>query len=208
MKSHVPSNVTKVRLDLSDWLWHFTRDEPQALDTLLRILDDGHVLAGTDRYCLIPCVCLTETPLAESVRQRDVLAKANYKRLSGYGIGFRKSWVFARGGLPVIYQPANLRTALPADMQWRHCDFDLDAGVDFTWQREWRVPVNSLDFTRNDDPTVVVASDEEVARHFITSLYNDPVRDEEYVDFSWPVVTHESLRRAAGSNDVESYRYE
>lgn len=208
MKSDIPADVSNVRLDLSDWVWHFVNVDGKEIETLRAIVASGHLLGGVDKYCLEPCVCFTEMPLPEAVRQRSVLTAANYKRLSGYGIGFRKAWVFTKGGLPVIYQPAALRNKLPRDMQWRHCDFDLAKGLDFSWQREWRVPGAQLTFTKSDDPTFVVPTWQEAGEHFLEYLYVDPVRDEEYAEFSWPVISHDSLVDATQPAVIEALRFD
>jgi hypothetical protein len=92
------------RLDLSDWLWHFTR-EKDAKVNMRSIIESGCLRGGTDRYCPIKSVCLTEMPITEAIRQQEYLRSQNFSRLSNFGIGFKKSLVFKNGGLPVIYQP-------------------------------------------------------------------------------------------------------
>jgi hypothetical protein len=208
MKSNLPGELSKVRLDLSDWVWHFTRADGKELATLLKILADGFLLGSTDQFCLDRAICFTEMPLPETLRQKQVLADANYGRMSQYGIGFRKAWIFDRGGRPVIYQPRAERAQLPAAMQWRHCDFELSVEIDFTWQREWRVPDDKLTFTRADDPTIVVPTQQDMVEHFVTSYYHDLMRDEKFVEFSWPVVTHESLSHATPPHEIEGLRCE
>jgi len=208
MKSDLPGKLAEVRLDLSDWVWHFTHADGNELQTLLAILKVGYLRGGTDRYCLDPAVCFSEMPLPEAVRQTQVLADQKYLRMSRYGIGFRKSWIFDQGGRPVIYQPRTERSQLPSAIQWRHCDFDLSQGIDFTWQREWRVPGPKLTFTRDDDPTIVVPTQREMIEHFITSYYVDQERDEEFIELSWPVVTHESLLHATSPHEIEGLRHE
>lgn len=115
MRLNIPETVERVRHDLSGWLWHFCRWDNDPLETLRTILESGHTLGGKDHYRREVAVCLTETPLTELIRQSAVLEKRNYTRLSDYDIGFRKEWVFAKDGLPVIYQPACMRLQLPRD---------------------------------------------------------------------------------------------
>ena len=88
----------------------------------------------------------TEAPLAEIRNQDGILDSHNYKRLSLWGIGFRKEYIFETGGLPVVYQPRGLLSSLHEDKQWRHVDFDLLNGIDFSWQREWRVKTEEFHF--------------------------------------------------------------
>src|ERR1043166_9343152 len=139
MRSSIPGEVERVRRDLSGWLWHFCNRDGDPLDALRMILESGHIRGGTDPYCQVKSICLTETPLTESIRQSPLLAERRYARLSDYGLGLRKEGVFPKGGLPVIYQPAPMRLQLPEGLRWRHCDLDYGRGIHFTWQRGWRV---------------------------------------------------------------------
>lgn len=140
MSNKLPGEVEKVRLDLSDRLWHFTRRDCDPLETLDTILTSGFIKGSSDSFCDEKIVCFTEMPLTEAIRQSPTLDQYSYARLSDYGVGFRKAWVFDRGGLPVIYQPEAMRHQLPDAMRWRHCVLDYRRNLDFTWQREWRVP--------------------------------------------------------------------
>jgi hypothetical protein len=58
----------------------------------------------------------------------------------------RKTWLFERGGRPIIYQPSSEKAKLGESLRYLHMDFDLrDPKVrDFTWEREWRIPVAEL----------------------------------------------------------------
>jgi hypothetical protein len=204
MSKQLPRELEQVRRDLSGWLWHFCRRDDDPFATLRAILDSGHVRGGTDRYCLETAVCLTETPLVESARQSALLESRGYGRLSDYGIGFRKEWVFAKGGLPVIYQPAGHRVHLPEAMRWRHCDLDYNRGIDFMWQREWRVPGARLEFTADDDIMVVVRTESEAMERLCSGHCIDFERNEFYFDVDWSYVTHERLRDASRPHDVET----
>lgn len=208
MKSDLPLKLQQIRLDLSDWVWHFTNADGSEFDTLKAILQSGHVLGGTDQFCLEPAVCFTEMPLTEAVRQLPTLQAQRYKRLSGYGVGFRKRWIFDRGGLPVIYQPRSMFADLPPTQRWRHCDFDLTQGIDFTWQREWRVPCERLVFTKDDDPTVVVPTHDEGLEAVIENFCIDPERDEVFYDVAFAFVSHEALLAASNPRDIEAYRFQ
>jgi hypothetical protein len=85
-----------------------------------------------------------------------------------------KTWLFVRGGRPVIYQPDEEFEGLPEKYRWRHVRFDPASEVDFTWEREWRIQTDQLDF----DPwtaKVIVPSYEWVNR-----LEEDHRRDEDF----------------------------
>jgi hypothetical protein len=71
------------------------------------------------------------------------------------GISFRKEFIFAKGGRPVIYEKTDdAKAFLRADEQWRIVRFDLSDGeaiVDWTHEREWRLPVEeSMSFDWSD----------------------------------------------------------
>jgi hypothetical protein len=56
-----------------------------------------------------------------------------------------KSWLFAKGARPVIYQPESDYDLLPEQLQYRHVRFDEPgAEKDFTFEREWRISTESL----------------------------------------------------------------
>ena len=55
-----------------------------------------------------------------------------------------KTWVFERGGRPVIYQTEEEYHALPDSLRWRHVRYDPLNGIDFTWEREWRIQIDEL----------------------------------------------------------------
>ena len=57
---------------------------------------------------------------------------------------FPKPYVYARGGRPVIYENTDkAKTILPENEWWRIVRFDLSDSnnfIDWTHEREWRVP--------------------------------------------------------------------
>jgi hypothetical protein len=68
-----------------------------------------------------------------------MLAEAG-SRYAPFGVMVDKSWLFSRGGRPVIYQPENEYFQLPEAFRHRHVRYEPDNGIDFTWEREWRIP--------------------------------------------------------------------
>src|SRR5690606_27816837 len=57
------------------------------------------------------------------------------------------AWLFAGGGRPVIYQSDEEYEALPESLRWRHVRYEphADPPIDFSWEREWRIRVESLE---------------------------------------------------------------
>jgi len=89
--------------------------------------------------------------------------EANVLRYEPFGVGVPKEWLFQRGGRPVIYQSDAEYERLPGDFRWRHCRYE-PPDVDFTWEREWRIPLERL----NLDPaqTWIFVPTTEIAAHF------------------------------------------
>ncbi|SRR6266496_1137592 len=155
MKSRIPTEVRNVRRDLTNYAFHFVNREPSPQATLSKILADGLVEGKIYPPSAVPAVCLTDAPLAEVVRQNGVLDTLDYRRLSLWGIGFEKTMLFELGARPVIYQPRRELSLLDPSISWRHVDYDPTNRVDFSWQREWRVPTSGLSFTSADVVLVV-----------------------------------------------------
>ena len=133
-----------MRADLAKHLIHFTkgRDREDAYQTLKLILQQRRLL-GSARLVRgsIPCVCFSEAPLTSLE----------------HGLINLKSFIFGRGGRAVIYQPEEEFGLLPEALRWRHGRFEPtgDSPIDFTWEREWRLPVDKLRF-QFDDVEVVL----------------------------------------------------
>ncbi len=147
-----------MRADLAKHLIHFTkgRDREEAYQTLKLILQQRRLL-GSARLVrgAIPCVCFSEAPLTSL--EHGLINDAGFSRYSPFGLLFLKSIIFGRGGRPVIYQPEGEFGLLPEALRWRHVRFEPtgDSPIDFTWEREWRLPVDELRF-QFDDVEVVL----------------------------------------------------
>jgi hypothetical protein len=149
-RSNIPYAVKTQRKDLSDWVWHLVRRDGPPQDTLREIIRQNTIIGSFDPLTKTKVICFSEAPLHQLVSQDHILASNNYDRLALYGVGFRKSWIFKQGGLPVIYQPNRLLKELPASIRWRHVEYDLDKGIDYSWQREWRISADKLPFSNHD----------------------------------------------------------
>lgn len=155
--------ISVMRRDLGNLLFHFTRAVPaddgflsgktlpktSAFSALFEILKDGQLrgsngcIKGGDN-----CICFTEAPISEIVSLFN-LAKITVQggevpRYEPYGIAVSKKWLFKQGGRPVIYQPASEYEAPPDELKHRHVTYDPTKGIDFTWEREWRVKASAL----------------------------------------------------------------
>jgi hypothetical protein len=131
------------KLEAAAVLTHFTRASRtgDALDNLTTILRDG-CIRGSSR--MVPgkhrAVCLFDAPIAELGR---LLTRSNRRRYQPFGLAVDKRFAFSMGARPVIYIPlGEARRLLAAEELWRVAAIDLGRApaVDWTFEREWRVP--------------------------------------------------------------------
>jgi hypothetical protein len=170
------------RPDLSPHVIHFTKatDSLDVFEVLLRIIEKktlrgstGFVKGGST------CISFTEAPL-------QVLGEG-LSRYSGFGLRFRKAHIFQLGGRPVIYQSDSEFDALPQSLRWRHVRFESASAppIDWTWEREWRLPHETLPFT--EEEIDVVVPDESAAERFRLRIE----RESFYNAWAWEVVLGE-----------------
>ena len=86
-------------------------------------------------------------------------------RYKPFGVMVDKTWLFARGGRPVIYQSDAEYDLLKLEQQWRHVRYEPDRGIDFTWEREWRVQVDQLELDMDAATLVIPTRDWERRFH-------------------------------------------
>jgi hypothetical protein len=134
-----------IRDDLSTKLIHFTKGNlEQAIEKFTSIISEGRLKGGTGGIKGgHRCVCFTESPIGKFPY---IFATTNGDKFpyAAFGVMVDKAWLFAQRGRPVIYQPDDEYQKLPDHMKWRHKSYDPVAGVDFTWEREWRINVGEL----------------------------------------------------------------
>ncbi len=148
-------NRYKNRNDISSRLTHLTKgiSSEEAFKTLLKILGEKTLVGSTTQTGFIignkSAVCLQEAPLnaiAENLLyEKELREKTNAKvRYSAFGLRFNKAWIYKKGGRPVIYEEKDfIKSKLPSDEYWRIVNYDLsnnDYMIDWTHEREWRVP--------------------------------------------------------------------
>ena len=124
-------------------LAHFTRTSRggSALDNLVAILRDG-VLRASSRMVRSKSavVCLFDAPLSELSKALD---PGNRRRYQPFGIALDKRYAFGMGARPVIYLPLReARRILPSEELWRVVSLDIDRtpAIDWSFEREWRIP--------------------------------------------------------------------
>ena len=130
------------RADISNDLIHWIRAESdgEAYEILKRIVAENRLLGGDGHIKgEYNCVCFTEAP-------QNTFHSA-HNRYSTFGIRISKKWAYEQGGRPVIYQHDDEFELLPESHRWRHVRYEpnREPPIDFTWEREWRIPNESLE---------------------------------------------------------------
>lgn len=162
----------KSRNDISSRLTHLTKGNTseEAFITLLKILEERTLIGSTTDTGFIignkVAVCLQEAPLnaiAENLLyEKKLREETNCKvRYSAFGLRFNKAWIYKKGGRPVIYEQKEIiKSILPADEYWRIVNYDLTDKqnmIDWTHEREWRVPGN-IEFEYKDIEVLVASN--------------------------------------------------
>lgn len=169
--------ISLVRRDLGHLLFHFTRESTgpvvieregskqtlgkgpeavlQKIITEQRLIGSSRMIEGNHK-----CVCFTEAPITEMAALFSLVkiaeSASHHTRYRPYGIAVKKEWLFARGGRPVIYQPQAEYSLLPPGLQFRHVRYEPDNGIDFTWEREWRIRTDELTISPSHGEVLVV----------------------------------------------------
>mgnify|MGYP003291351292 CR=1 FL=1 len=165
------------RSDFSCDLTHLTKanGKNSSLDVLVKILKDKKLVGGSGFVCdYKPVVCFQDIPLSslsENILYEQLLHKQNPKqpcRYDAFGLRFSKTYVYKKGGRPVIYEATKTaKEFLPKNEYWRIVKLDLSDDknvVDWTHEREWRVKGN-LEFEWSD--VEIILSQEHSLQQFI-----------------------------------------
>lgn len=165
--------IQLTRRDIGNLLFHFTKRNGtlEAFSVLKKIIQTRTLLGGTG---LVrgnhQCVGFTEAPISEVVsyfNTAKILLGSQKLRYEPFGIAFSKKYLFKQGARPVIYQPDKDYLKLPEELRYRHVTFDLDRGIDFTWEREWRIETDALNL-EPEDCLIIVPHQEHM-----DNLYNE-----------------------------------
>jgi len=194
----MPLPMHTPRSDQSQFLAHFTKGA-NAYDNIVSILNDRCIRAGTLHWNNRPAVCFTECPWPSLIKHAE--------SYSPFGIGFNKAHIFGAGGGPAYYVRADhfdkqnwsehvftfVTPFWPAyrPKTLRGKEHLSGKTVDYSHEREWRVP-HDFRFDHSDVEFVVLKSYEEMAR-FPKPLKNAIGRDKfilveiyENIEKLWP----------------------
>jgi len=166
-----------MRPDISNLLIHFVSDESLDLAYLrLRKIIKERRLIGNNRFIKggYRCICFSEAPF--NCLPGGLVNPDYYSRYSPFGIMVLKKWLFKLGGRPVIYQSEDEYYLLPDEIKWRHVLYDplKNPPIDFTWEREWRINRDYLDFKPSNALIIVLDNS------WANRLKKDHEREEDY----------------------------
>lgn len=135
-----------------------------AFGVLEKILYEGKLIGTSGWTYGEACICFTEAPIQEfnSIFALVEIASSENERprYEPYGIAVSKSFLFERGGRSVIYDHPSAFDELPSSQKYRFVPYDPQQGIDFTWEREWRIKADALILDPKETLVVVPTSEE------------------------------------------------
>jgi hypothetical protein len=193
LSDNLSKRIRLVRRDMGSLLFHFTRRPPEswvnvllddhrslgiigsAYSILRKILHEGK-LRGSSKWSYgHSCICFTEAPIQEfnSIFSLAEIASSNDERprYEPYGIAVSKTWLFEQGGRPVIYDHPDSFDNFSANQQYRFVPYEPEKGIDFTWEREWRINAEAL--TLDPKHTFVIVPTSEEAFELVYGFANE-----------------------------------
>jgi len=178
------------RIDSTRFIYHWIKAEPfermqendyeTAFEVLLKIIYDGAVKSGEPfKTGYKSCICFTESP--------EYFMHSDRSKYQPFGVKYLKDYVFSLGGRTVIYMPSKEKNLLHDELLWRYMLHDPIStsderpfGVDFTWEREWRLPAEELSIL--DAYSIIVPDSNYIDRIIkITDRWLDENAHEEYI---------------------------
>ncbi len=136
--------IVESREDLSDYLFHFTNGG-KAKEILIKITKDKFLKDINNRGV----ICFTEAPLLSLTSMFKIFEKYRNPMYAPYGIAIKKDFIFGLGGRNVVYGLPNEKIYIDSCIKWRFEEYE-PGKKDFTWLREWRVPVQSIHLTMDN----------------------------------------------------------
>lgn len=165
-------SMRHTRADLSKRVTHLIRRracDAEPLDTLYKIACDEHLNGSSETVIgQASVICFSEAPESEFTKERQ--------HFSPFGISIDKSWFFAAGGRPVIYQPKEEHQYVDPTLHWKLVSFDPckppeEGWIDWSWQREWRIQATR--FYLPPEQTIFVVPSEEDKENLLTRYQAD-----------------------------------
>ncbi len=181
LSKELHQRIKLVRRDIGNLLFHFTRTpdtdfikietkygsrsmSASAFGVLQKILYEGKLIGSSNWTYGETCICFTEAPIQEFNSIFSLVAIASSEkerpRYEPYGIAVSKKYLFEKGGRPVIYDNPSAFNELSSFQKYRFVPYDPMNGVDFTWEREWRIKTDALKLNPKETLVIVPTSEE------------------------------------------------
>ncbi|WP_286822745.1 MULTISPECIES: hypothetical protein [unclassified Idiomarina] len=145
-----------IRDDLSNRLIHLTKGSFADAEAVFNKIIQEKCLRGSNSSIRggHNVICFSEAPLS---KLGLILANPNAKdmRYMPFGFMFEKEYLFNLGARPAIYQPNSEFDLLYQEQQFRHVRFEPEKGIDWTWEREWRLQTDELPLDSTDVTLIV-----------------------------------------------------
>lgn len=129
------------REDLSDFVFHFTKGA-NAKEVLRLIIEEKSIKDKRGRGY----VCFSESPITMLSSMFNYFKQWDSPMYAPYGIGIKKEYLYQLGGRPVIYGDSDDLNNLADPLKWRFVQY-IPGKYDFTWLREWRLPLSSINLS-------------------------------------------------------------
>lgn len=158
-----------IRTDVSTKLIHLTRtvDGMSAEQRFSQILANGELKgSSTDIRGGFKVVAFTESPISMLASVLTHASELNM-RYAPLGVMVDKTWLYKHGGRPVIYQSNREYDELPASKQHLHVRYEPDRGIDYSWEREWRIKCDSLKLDPHSTTVIVPSREWEAQYHSV-----------------------------------------
>jgi len=166
-------DILESRADLSDYVFHFTKGE-NAIETLQKILEQKEIVDLNSNGF----ICFTEAPLYSLVDMFELFKKYPDPMFAPYGIGILKEDFYGNyGGRPVIYGPIREKKYIPSQLQWRYVLYEPP--YDFTWLREWRTNLSTIEIDPSKHIVITNTIGEEIG---YSNSFGEVSVDIEYED--------------------------
>lgn len=131
--------IFKSREDISDYLFHFTTGA-NAKEILERILIEKKIRDVKKRGY----VCFTDSPITMLSPMFEIFERYENPMYAPYGIGIKKEYLYKKGARPVLYLEPSKKKELSDDLRWLYVPYEYGK-KDFSWLREWRIPLSTID---------------------------------------------------------------
>lgn len=139
MKSR-SDEIRNRRKDLTPYLFHFIKGDKNPNSILSKILAEECLKSDKG------IICFTEAPLTSCRDMFDYMEQYRKPMYTKFGIGILRDLLFELGARNVIYGRSSEVEQIPQNMLWRYEKFEPKS-KDFTWLREWRLPVSEFNFS-------------------------------------------------------------